>query len=348
LARRRAVAAAATALVLAGTAWLLLSGDPDLPRLRSTQASSGGGAPSLPAGSPLPDVGEALARGVRRAAALGGSVEAAVLPGGRREPVVATVPPKGGARWMRMWSMSKIVTMVAVLRALGWRDRPGDALSAEAESALWGAITRSENCRQRRVILELQQASGGSPAVARRAVAAVLRDAGARARLGTEVAPPDVSCVEYLEGQSEIATPLAPALLLGTSLWRISDAVRFVQAVGSGVYGDAVTDFVLAAMRAPKAPSREVAPGELTAPLDWGAGRALAGLVPAYKPGWGGSLQGNFLAGQIAIVNRPSGQEVAVAVMFHPDVQPSTDDPGETQAPLAVELVMRSLREALR
>ena len=99
-------------------------------------------------------------------------------------------------------------------------------------------------------------------------------------------------------------------------------------------------------MRTPKLPSREVPPGELTAPLEWGAGTALAGLEPAYKAGWGGSLNGNFLAGQVATVALPGGNHLSLAVMFHPNRQPSRDDPGITAAPAAIEAVMRAAREA--
>lgn len=293
------------------------------------------------------EVARALAVSVRQAAALGGSVEVAAMLSGWPQPVVATSAQDGARRWMRMWSMSKIVTMVGLLRAEGWGGAAGkNPLSAELEEALAGAISRSENCHQRRVVLELQRATGG-PAGAQRAVGEVLRIADGEAKTSREVEPPDPSCIEYLESQREIPDPLAAGALLGTSEWRIGDAIRFVEALGAGTYGKAVADRVLAEMRAPKAASREVVPGELTAPLDWGAGRAFAGLEPAYKPGWGGSQDGNFLAGQIALVDLPGGVTLAVAVMFHPEVQPPSDDPGRTAAPHAVELVMVSLRRAL-
>ena len=127
----------------------------------------------------------------------------------------------------------------------------------------------------------------------------------------------------------------------------MGDAVRFARALGAGAYGKAIAQRVLAEMRIPKAASREVAPGELTAPLGWGAGKAFAGLRPAYKAGWGGSLDGDFLAGQLAVVDLAAGR-LAVVVVFHPDVQPPSDDPGRTAAPHAIELVMESLRRSLR
>ena len=306
----------------------------------------GSAAPSaikrVPEGSRR-ELAAALRRGVERAAALGGSLEAAAMFAGWRDPVVVGSPPGGGRRWMRMWSMSKAVVMVGLLRAEGWDGAPGNALTPEVRSALKAAITRSENCRQRRVVLELQEATGGGPAGARQAVEEVVRAAGGRVRVGKQVAPPESSCFEYLESQHEISDPLAPAVLLGTSEWRIGDAVRFARALSAKVYGKAITNRVLAELRLPKAASREVAPGELTAPLDWGAGKVFAGLNPAYKAGWGGSLEGDFLAGQLAVVDLPTGR-LALAVAYRPDVQPPSDDPGRTAAPHAIELVMESLR----
>ena len=52
------------------------------------------------------------------------------------------------------------------------------------------------------------------------------------------------------------------------------------------------------------------------------------------------------MAGQMALLEIPAGR-AAVAVMFHPAVQPSIDDPGLTSAPAALEVVMRSLARGL-
>lgn len=287
----------------------------------------------------------ALKRGVAEASALGGSVEAATMVDGWRDPLVESSVPGGESRYMRMWSMSKVATMIALLRERGWGAQLGRATSLEVDEALHGAIVRSENCRQRRVVLELEHFAGGAGG-ARAALGDVLRDAGAEARIGSLVEAPESLCIPYLETQVETPDPLAPALLLGTSTWRVSDAVRFMNALASDAYGEILSDRVLDLMRAPKLPSREVAEGELTAPLDWGAGSAFAGLDPAYKAGWGGVLNGDFMAGQIALVTLPNGRRLSVAAMFHPDAQPSRDDPGITAAPRAIEMVMRSLREA--
>jgi hypothetical protein len=350
--RRRRVAAllalTATAALAAGL-WVHFSGgDADtvrtVPRREGVSGRRGEGVAAHTAEAARVD--RALVRSVSTAAALGGSVEAGVVGAGRSDPAIETSTAAGESRWMRMWSMSKVATLIALLRLLGWGEQPGRPVPPEVEEALQGAIRRSENCRQRRVVLELERLAAGA-AGARGALAGVFRDAGARVRIGSEREAPESSCVPYLETQHGVADPLAPALLLGTSTWRIGDAVRLAGALSAGTFGKAVSRRVLALLGAPKLPSREVAAGDLTAPLDWGAGRAFAGLAPAYKAGWGGSMNGNFLAGQIAVVTLPGEGRLAVAVMFHPDEQPSRDDPGITAAPEAVELVMHTVRNAV-
>lgn len=286
-------------------------------------------------------LGAELQRGVDAAAALGGSAEAAIMLDGWHTPVIASSEARGQARFMRMWSMSKVGTMVAVLRGLGWGRRPGQPISPELNEALHGAITRSENCRQRRVVLELQRLSGGT-AAAREALRAVFRDAGAEVRVGTQIAPPEENCVDYLNTQTDLAEPLAPALLLGTSTWRVGDAARLVHALSLNTYGAAVSHEVLGLMRLPKLPSREVKPGELTAPLDWGAGESLPPGTP-YKAGWGGTLNGNFLAGQIALADLPGAGRAALVAVFHPNEQPSRDDPGITASPQALDTIFSSV-----
>ena len=282
-----------------------------------------------------------LQGGVDAAAARGGTAEAALMLDGWRTPVIASSEARGEGRFMRMWSMSKVATMVAVLRGLGWGRRPGRPISPELDQALHGAITRSENCRQRRVVLELQRLSGGT-AAAREALSEVFRAAGGDVRVGTQIAPPEANCIGYLNTQTELAEPLAPALLLGTSTWRVGDAVRLAHALSIGTYGAAISHQVLDLMRLPKLPSREVKAGELTAPLDWGAGESLP-TGTAYKAGWGGSLNGNFLAGQIALTDLPGVGRAALVAAFHPDQQPSRDDPGITAAPEALDAIFSAL-----
>lgn len=343
--RRRLVAL--TVVLAAGLAlFALLDG--------GNSADSSAGGKTLKLKLPPPEAAQrrpverALRRGVVAAARVGeGSVEAAAMLAPWGTPVVVSSTPGGEDRWMRMWSMSKVVTAVALLRANDWGDAPGEKLSPEVEEALVAAFTRSENCPQRRIVLELQHSLGDSPARAREALAEVLRTAGGEARPGSEIAPPDAGCVEFLEGQSEIPDPMAPALLLGTSEWRVGDAARFMHALGEDAYGKATSRMVLSLMREPKQRSREALPGEFTAPVDWGAGRALGRFEPAYKAGWGGTQQAAFMAGQMALFDPPSGGPVALAVVFHPAVEPSIDDPGLTRAPEALETVMRALVEGL-
>jgi hypothetical protein len=282
-----------------------------------------------------------LQHGVDAAAALGGTAEAAIMLDRWSAPVIISSEAHGEERFMRMWSMSKVATMVAVLRGLGWARQPGRPLSPELEEALRGAITRSENCRQRRVVLELQNLAGGT-AGAREALAEVFHLAGGEARIGTQIEAPEPSCVAYLETQSELDEPLAPALLLGTSTWRVGDAVRLVHALSVDAYGPAVSQQVLRLMRLPKQPSREVQPGELTASLAWGAGESLPPGT-AYKAGWGGSLNGNFLAGQIALADFPGLGRAALVAVFHPDAQPPRDDPGITSAPEALDAIFSAI-----
>ena len=56
--------------------------------------------------------------------------------------------------------------------------------------------------------------------------------------------------------------------------------MRLVHALSLDTYGVAISHEVLGLMRLPKQPSREVKSGELTAPLDWGAGESLPGGDP--------------------------------------------------------------------
>ncbi len=346
--RRRRLAAGAVALAAVVVAvFVLIVGAGSSARVRERQPSRPGGDHAAGAAGPSrPEVAAALKRGVHEAAELGGTVEAAATLNGWRRPLIDTSERAGSARWMRMWSMSKVVTMVSLLRAKGWGQTPGDPLSGEVKEALRRAITRSENCPQRRVVLELQAATGGTEG-ARKEMEETLREAGAEGGIGSEVAGPESSCVEYLEDQREIAEPLAATVLLGTSTWRVGDAVRFMRALGNSAYGKAISEFVLSKMRVPKDRSREILPSEYTVPVDWGAGHAFPGFDPAYKAGWGGTEQGAFLAGQMALLELPGGGRAELAVMFHPDQQPAEDDPGMTAAPQALARVMDSLATVL-
>lgn len=294
-------------------------------------------------------IGRVLHRAVRDAARLGdGTVQAAVMLDGWRRPLVAASEPGAAQRPMRMWSIAKVVTAVALLRELGWETRGGRREpSDQVAAAMQDALVRSENCRQRRMVLGLQSLAGG-PEGAQAALREVLRKAGAEADLDVDVEAPESLCYEYLETQrGSIADPFAPTLLLGTATWRIADLARFLHALGSGVYGRAIQARLLSLMRAPKGRSTEVPSEDFTADLEWGAGNALAGFNPAYKAGWGGTLQDSFMAAQGAAVELEDGRTMVFAVAFHPHTQPPKDDPGLTAAPAAIERVMGLLADEL-
>lgn len=253
-------------------------------------------------------------------------------------PVVARATGSPTSAEVRMWSVSKVATAVTLLHAMRWGERPGDGIGPELDGALDGALTRSENCRQRRVVLGLQELAGSTDAAAD-LVAQTFSLAGAYPQVahGTQAADP--TCDAYLAQIRGVGAPLAVALTLGTSRWRVADAARFAYTLGSGGYGAAVARELLSRMRQAKGPSRESPPENYTANLEWGAGRALACLRPAFKAGWGGAQAGRFVAEQIAIV-REAGHTAVIAVTFLPALQPPLDDPGVTVAPAGIEAVM--------
>lgn len=282
-----------------------------------------------------------LRAAVARAAGLGGVVEAAVMLDGWDRPVIARSAGTGSSHDVRMWSISKVVTAVTLLREMGWGDRPGDPIRPELDAALTGALTRSENCRQRRVVLGLQEQAGSTDRAAT-LVADTFAIAGARPQIARKTQLADATCDGYLADLQDVRSPTAPALMLGTSRWGVGDAARFAHALGSGDYGRAVRTRLLALMRRAKEASREAPSGNYTAALDWGAGRALGCLRPAFKAGWGGAQARRFVAEQIAIV-RHGGRTGAIAVTFQPARQPARDDPGATVAPAGIEAVMRAM-----
>lgn len=278
----------------------------------------------------------ALVSGAKKAKQLGGRMEAALDSPGWEAPVFYGNP----RREMRMWSMAKPITAVALYLA-------DPAPSEVVTSAIAGALERSENCRQRRVVLELQQLSGG-PKLARKWLTRVLALAHVNAIPSSDVQGPDPPCPEYLQGRGrgDLQEPTAPALLLGTSMWTIGDAVRFAFALDMGKYGPA-GERVLDLMRRPKQASREAERGTLTMSLDFGAGRALRNFHPAYKAGWGGQQTEAYVVGQYGVV-KVRGTSLAFAVMFHPSENPADADPGKTVAPQAIETVLRAVARKLQ
>jgi hypothetical protein len=246
-----------------------------------------------------------------------------------------------------MWSVSKPVTAVTALSSAA---NSSQTVGAAVDRAMVDALTRSDNCAQRRVVVAVQELNGGvGPADV--AFRNVLKDAGAHAS-GTPYAAPlsDTSCNAYLastEGRLSTARVRQPALQFGTYEWTVRDAVTFAYALGTGRYG-AEGDQVLRWMRRPKARASEGSPLDYTSPLDLppSGGRFPAGWQPAYKGGWGGHEQNNFVAEQIVVL-KIAGRTVALAAVFRPHVQPPNDDPGTSAAPQALEDVFRALQARL-
>jgi hypothetical protein len=275
----------------------------------------------------------ALRAGVREAEAYGATVEAAVMAPGWTRPVIV-----GDAhRKMRMWSMAKPITALATRLAHAHKRT---APSATVEEAMQGALQRSENCRQRRVILDLQNELGG-PEVARAYLRELLSRAGADVDFTTEVAPPAPECVRYLSAAADGLNPAAPTLQLGVSEWTVGDAVRFAAALNAHTFGP-LGERVLDGMGLPKHHNREIAPLRLEMDPAFGAGKALAGA--SYKAGWGGASNGDYLVGQLGVLGDRS---LAFAVMYHPAVQPVSEDAGLTHPDEALQAVLRRLPAAV-
>lgn len=273
---------------------------------------------------------EALMRGVVAAERFGGTAEAAVWLDGWSAPVIAGDKDRA----MRMWSMSKVVTAVAVFERVAGRQP-----SPELEEALVAALVRSENCPQRRVIVGLQQLAGGVEQ-ARAAFDDVLARAGARATIAGAPQAPEEYCQPYLTTHDATVPghALDPAYQYGTATWTVGDAVAFAHALGTGEYGEPGRR-VLELLRRPKQPSTEEG-AQLSTSTGWGVGQVFG--AAAYKAGWGGAQRGDFLVGQIAVVSS-GGRTAAIAAMFHPLRQPAADDPGQAHAAEALEALLRPL-----
>jgi hypothetical protein len=241
--------------------------------------------------------------------------------------------------------MVKAVTATTLLRT-----RNGS--TAGVVEPLTRALTRSDNCAQRELTVQLERTLKGSLSQARIAIRNTLQQAGGD--MDVDVAQQNNQgqyCITPTYKGLPAADAGFPALLLGTTHWHVADAIRFIHALRQRtVYGPASSDAVLKTLRLAKRNSQE--PGaekQLTAAPGWGAGTVFSARCwqVAYKAGWGGHTQGRFLAGQIGTVELPMGHWVAFAVMFHPSVQPPSDDPGLAHANVAVESVLGALKTAL-
>ncbi|MGH2958937.1 MAG: hypothetical protein ACRDKE_04985 [Solirubrobacterales bacterium] len=284
---------------------------------------------------------KAARNAARRANALGGSTAVAVWADPWAGPVVAGPTSKPD----RMWSSSKPVVAVALLQAEaanGSEPTPGTL------SAMRRAIVRSENCRQRQVVAALQEAAGGPGDAIDQFLQTLSAASASDVEVSSETVAPAGDCVGYLRTQQDaLKDPLQDAIQLGTASWTPRDAVGFAHYLGTGGYGEA-GEQVLDLMRIPKQVSTEIdSPSEYTAALDWGAGKAFAGLEPAYKSGWGGVTTQNFLASQVVYVKGDDGVGYAAVVVFHPDKTPNGDDPGRTPAPSALRAAFKTLREEM-
>ena len=333
---------------------------PPAPNAESPSAPRPKAAPTsrTPRGAPTPVPNSGvrprrriLASLVRRTAREAkGRVQVAILPEGREVPIA--VASSGSARGrFRMWSVSKVVTAIALLEAHGWRERSGEPLTADTRRAMSSGLIGSSDCAQRQMVVELQELLGG-PLEARAAYQDVLARAGTRAATVTgRIAPAGSGCRSYLR-RSQLADPFRPALQLGTAEWSVSDGARFALALGDGTYARAVTRQVLRLLRRPKTRSDDpFAQGrDVTTNPAWGAGLVLRDLQPAYKSGWGGASgeTPTFVNEQVIHLATPDRGSYGIAITFEPPNRPARDDPGLTQAPRAFDQLLRGVRRELR
>jgi hypothetical protein len=202
------------------------------------------------------------------------------------------------------------------------------------------------------VVLALQHVSG-TVGRAERNFRNVLSSVGANPQ-GNPILSPfsDAgSCLPSLEAAADglsDAELRAPTLELGTNLWTVEDAVRFAFSLGAGAFG-APGRSVVGWMQLPKARAEGEPHAAYTSPLDLppAGGRFPQAWRAAYKGGWGGSQQHDYITEQIVILHIDH-QVVALAAMFRPDAQPSVDNPGLTVAPTALEDVFARARAELR
>lgn len=282
----------------------------------------------------------AVTDAVRRANALGGRGSVAVWADDWSGPISAgwsTTPS-------RMWSTSKPVVAATLL---GKAESDGVRLPESTLVAMRRAIQRSENCRQRHAVVALQDLAGGSS----EAIVEFRKtlDAGGASdvKIAPQLAPAAGNCDAYLERQrSVLDDPFARAVQFGITTWTIREAASFMHAIGTGTYGGPGMQ-VLELMREPKRRSSESASAsDYTPALDWGAGAEFAGMRPAYKAGWGGVQQRDFIVSQIIYVKSGS-TGYAIAAAFKPSVTPPLDDPGRTIGPQAIETILSALRQEM-
>ncbi|HEX8103656.1 MAG TPA: hypothetical protein VF533_13655 [Solirubrobacteraceae bacterium] len=292
-------------------------------------------------GAPSPQLKKALEEAVLTAKPVG-RLELAVWANGWSDAAVA--PPSAKTAQSRMWSMSKPVTAVALMEALD-----GRAPEDHAFEAMQGALIRSENCRQRRVVLELQKHAGGADKAAAR-IRSVLERAGASPDVNIPLkpeGPEDAQCDAVLRGLG--ADPASPALQLGTAEWTVRDGAAFARALAAREYGKAGETPRRLMMR-PKDRSHDpgVTDADYSVSPEWGARREFSRFPDlAFKGGWGGRRQKRYLVGQIVSMTI-HGVPVGVMGVFHPNVQPTvSDDPGDTKGPEEIERAFGTIAPVL-
>ena len=218
-------------------------------------------------------------------------------------------------------------------------------------AAVSDAITKSDNCAQRRVVLDLQQREGGIDG-AQAAFDTVLKRAGVTLSTKPQQAniDGDPDCRSYLTAnRAEIRDPFGTALQLGTDEWTLHDAVRFAHALANGTYGSA-GEKVLELMRQPKERPASASPTDYTASLNDppSGGTFPQEWAAAYKGGWGGHHLSppNYRAAEIVVLN-VGPHTVALAAIFRPTVQPRSDDPGVTHAPQALQALFSTIEQTI-
>jgi hypothetical protein len=290
----------------------------------------------------------ALNRAVQQATVRYGTVQVGIMLDSWTQPLLLGDQL---ARPMRLWSLSKPVVAASLLRQ---RDEHGGG-TTDLTPYLERTMQRSDNCAMRELMIKLQQETNGI-AGARTAI----HETTGLARAGVDIANAQTD-TEGSVCTSPTYTGLSPsfahtrALLAGTATWTINDAVNFVYGLQTGalnVTGHAsLGALVLELMRLRKEPSDEPAAGPLKVPPEWGAGDVFAAPCwnVAYKAGWGGAQAHiPWLASQIGTITLADGHHLAFAVAVHPYTQPPDDDPGLTDAPQAISLILGSLHTYLK
>jgi hypothetical protein len=351
---RGAIAAAITVAFCIGTGLGLAACGTDAHRPSLSRASSQDAARSrLPPDDAAPPRAElaalqtALSGAVKGVAERYGTVQVAVMLDSWQHPLLLG---EQLAKPMRLWSLSKAVLGGTLLR---WREQH-DAGTGDLALYLERALQRSDNCAMRELTIKLQDDTNGIGG-ARAAIESTPQLAGASV---------DITNAQTDTKGNVCMSPTYPglspsfahrrALLVGTATWTINDAIHFVHGLQAGALDlsghPSVGELLLRLMRLPKEPSDEPLAGHLTVAPTWGAGEVFSARCwdVAYKAGWGGAQAHiPWLASQIGTVALAGGHHVAFAVAVHPYTQPPDDDPGLTDAPRAISLVLGALRTYL-